>query len=890
MRRSLLAAIALLAALAAPVGGAHAQFMYLDANGDGAWSQSDRLNPNGTPTTVDVWIRTNVNKDGSPGVCPTADGALTINSYVVNLAVTGGTASFSGLVNQQGSMTTALEPFVSNATEMTVGFGGGIILPPGDYRLFTVVVTPLTGTPSLTIIRPSGLQTFDLTSFGSACTGNDFDNTMKLGSDWFDVEGLGAAFLSTNPPVVSAPTTAGGAENSAIAVSASASDPDANPLLLSQTNNAPFFPVSSSTGPIVNPSLTITGVPGFADAGSYVVTWTAVQNTTPGLSATATTAVSIADGPKQDPILTAPASIEGREFVGVAVMGSATDPDGTNVALSQTNDAPFLSGPSSAGPSLNPSITLIGTPGAAQAGRYTVTWLAADSNDPPGTASAVTLVAISAHRNPVINAPSTVLGFKGVEFSISANASSPDGAFVRLCAAGVPAFLTGASCAGPFLTASLTLSGTPGPTDSGSYPILWTATDATTGSATTTTVLTVADSNRAPVLEQPADMALAEGSTATQQLIASDPDGNPLTFLKSGASPLFMSVTAAGLVTLAPGFSDAGSYTGSAMVSDGALADSKSLAIAVSNLNRCPTANAGGPYSGVLGIPISFDASASSDPDGEPLAYAWNFGDLTTGVGVSPSHAYSRGGVFHVALTVNDGACQATDSSLVGVNFEAPAIAFTTGGNGTVNLQSAKPYVYIQVEPSGGSFSVANVNLDVFRLESLGTGSTPAIYSAPDKSIVEGDKNGNGVDEVRVGFRKEDMRRLFSDLPAGQHDVVVDVVGSLLSGGGFRATLTLHVKSTGGALAANISPNPLNPSAKLSFATTKPGAVTVQLFDLNGRLLRTLLDERGMSAGYHDLTIDGRDANGARLASSVYFLKIRTEFNGEETKSLTILK
>jgi len=38
------------------------------------------------------------------------------------------------------------------------------------------------------------------------------------------------------------------------------------------------------------------------------------------------------------------------------------------------------------------------------------------------------------------------------------------------------------------------------------------------------------------------------------------------------------------------------------------------------------------------------------------------------------------------------------------------------------------------------------------------------------------------------------------------------------------------------------------------------------------------------------VTIDGKSASGSPLASSVYFLKIETESDGAETKSLTILK
>src|SRR5262249_57488609 len=76
--------------------------------------------------------------------------------------------------------------------------------------------------------------------------------------------------------------------------------------------------------------------------------------------------------------------------------------------------------------------------------------------------------------------------------------------------------------------------------------------------------------------------------------------------------------------------------------------------ITVSNVNRAPVSNPGGPYSGLMNVPVNFDGSGSSDPDGDALTYAWNFGDGMTGTGVSPSHTYLAGGTFTVALTVTD--------------------------------------------------------------------------------------------------------------------------------------------------------------------------------------------------------------------------------------------
>ena len=50
----------------------------------------------------------------------------------------------------------------------------------------------------------------------------------------------------------------------------------------------------------------------------------------------------------------------------------------------------------------------------------------------------------------------------------------------------------------------------------------------------------------------------------------------------------------------------------------------------------------------------SFDAAASSDPDGTIASYVWDFGDQTTGTGVAPTHTFAASGTYSVRLTVTD--------------------------------------------------------------------------------------------------------------------------------------------------------------------------------------------------------------------------------------------
>jgi phosphodiesterase/alkaline phosphatase D-like protein len=70
--------------------------------------------------------------------------------------------------------------------------------------------------------------------------------------------------------------------------------------------------------------------------------------------------------------------------------------------------------------------------------------------------------------------------------------------------------------------------------------------------------------------------------------------------------------------------------------------------------NRAPVADAGGPYTGAEGRAVAFDGSASADPDGDELTFAWTFGDGGTATGPRPSHTYRDNGTFNVVLTVTD--------------------------------------------------------------------------------------------------------------------------------------------------------------------------------------------------------------------------------------------
>jgi PKD repeat protein len=53
-------------------------------------------------------------------------------------------------------------------------------------------------------------------------------------------------------------------------------------------------------------------------------------------------------------------------------------------------------------------------------------------------------------------------------------------------------------------------------------------------------------------------------------------------------------------------------------------------------------------------LTVSFDARASSDPDGVIATFAWEFGDGAAGTGATTAHTYANAGTYVVRLTVTD--------------------------------------------------------------------------------------------------------------------------------------------------------------------------------------------------------------------------------------------
>ncbi|HEC86515.1 MAG TPA: PKD domain-containing protein, partial [Thermoplasmatales archaeon] len=108
-------------------------------------------------------------------------------------------------------------------------------------------------------------------------------------------------------------------------------------------------------------------------------------------------------------------------------------------------------------------------------------------------------------------------------------------------------------------------------------------------------------------------------------------------------------------------------------------------------MNQPPVANAGDPYSGILGVPAEFDASASHDPDGNITGYRWDFdgdGSWDTEWLKTPiaTHNYTSTGFYTIILEVKDNQ-GATDtdstSAIIEESFNYPPTTPVISGPST---------------------------------------------------------------------------------------------------------------------------------------------------------------------------------------------------------------
>jgi hypothetical protein len=108
-------------------------------------------------------------------------------------------------------------------------------------------------------------------------------------------------------------------------------------------------------------------------------------------------------------------------------------------------------------------------------------------------------------------------------------------------------------------------------------------------------------------------------------------------------------------------------------------------------------------------------------------------------------------------------------------------------------------------------------------------------------------------------------------------------------GAGVSGIEDLPDLALGGLVLYPAAPNPFNPQTEISFLVSEPGQVNLEIHDLAGRLVRTLVDHQSLGMGLHKVSWNGRGDDDREAASGVYLCRLKTG-NQVQSISLTLVK
>jgi hypothetical protein len=269
MNRTFFLLLLFVAVLSPGLSGA--QYLYLDANGDGVHTDADVVNPSGS-THVAIWLDTSHDRDGSAQTCNSHTGApvhegpdLDIFSYDVFLVVDDGAVSWEDYTDRMGFEKLPNDD-VSTRTETQIHItrfaAPGDERPAGRYKLGSMTVTTTGGTPS---IRFGLMEGWDYCAFGTDCSASlEFPNSYVLGVDFTDADGLPYGGVINHRPSFDSPPPITVVENHVANLDLHATDVDQQPLTFTMTSGPDYVTILNGMYPGQG---TLHAEPGSADVG-----------------------------------------------------------------------------------------------------------------------------------------------------------------------------------------------------------------------------------------------------------------------------------------------------------------------------------------------------------------------------------------------------------------------------------------------------------------------------------------------------------------------------------------------------------------------------------------------------------------------------------------------
>jgi len=187
-------------------------------------------------------------------------------------------------------------------------------------------------------------------------------------------------------------------------------------------------------------------------------------------------------------------------------------------------------------------------------------------------------------------------------------------------------------------------------------------------------------------------------------------------------------------------------------------------------------------------------------------------------------------------------------------------------------------------------------------------GGVPLVADPIDYCIAQYDASGNHqwsqiIDVENLGIPNDKeysisaAANIYGEIAfAGSFKDYVDCgAGNESAGGGFDTFVAKFGAPATGIQPARVSdlsvsarPNPFNPQTAITYALPEAGPMTLRIYDVDGRIIRTLVDGWS-SAGPSSVPWNGRDDRGAQVASGVYFARLQAAGRAQ-TARLVLIK
>ena len=317
---------------------------------------------------------------------------------------------------------------------------------------------------------------------------------------------------------------------------------------------------------------------------------------------------------------------------------------------------------------------------------------------------------------------------------------------------------------------------------------------------------------------------------------------------------------------------------------------------------------------GVYRVNEEVDIARNTDDDGHHIGWLNNNEWLNYKVQVYETASYNfeirtagpSSGTFHIELDDTDvtgsiqvpvtgGWDQWTTTSVTGVRLEEGIhtlkIHIESPGYNIDNIRIYKPYTGSRIDllgPDGG--------------EALRAGSIEEIYwyslgieTVDIELSVDGGSTWteivNNASSQFDAFRWQVPETYSDNCLIRVKDHAFNQVSDV-SSQAFTITYPLDIDSESVGI-RNISlnqnfPNPFNPSTTISYSLPERGSVNIAIYDVNGRLVKTLRDGP-QESGSHQIVWDGTTENGLALNTGIYLCKLNAaEFS--ETIKMVYLK